>query len=151
VTGPKYVVEGPEGLAQALGQPIRIDWAHEKLDVFDRLVLKSYNSAVPGQSSIHCMLELRKAEAFDPAHVERIENDVFEAVHLGGRRREVRQACVRPRRRRSAQGHQGRRARAGEHPGEGPDEAARPREGGLALDQARKIPTKVGISRNPGG
>jgi 2-methylcitrate dehydratase len=86
VTGPKYVVEGPHGLAQALGQPIRIDWAREELDVFDRLVLKSYNAAVPGQSSIFCMLELRKAHTIDPARVERIENDVFEDAYnfMGG-------------------------------------------------------------------
>ena len=47
VTGPKYVIEGPNGLAQSLGQSIRVDWDREKLDCFDRLSLKSYNSAVP--------------------------------------------------------------------------------------------------------
>ena len=26
VTGPKYVIEGPSGLAQALGQAVNIDW-----------------------------------------------------------------------------------------------------------------------------
>ena len=86
VTGPKYVVEGPHGLAQALGQPIRIDWGREELDVFDRLVLKSYNTAVPGQASIQCMLELCKASAIDPAKVERIENDTFQDAYdfMGG-------------------------------------------------------------------
>jgi len=81
VTGPKYVIEGPNGLAQALGKPIRIDWDREKLDMFDRLVLKSYNSAVPTQSTIYCMLELRKAHAFDPAEVESIEADVFQDAY----------------------------------------------------------------------
>jgi 2-methylcitrate dehydratase len=86
VTGPRYVIEGPHGLAQALGQPIRIDWDREGLDVFDRLVLKSYNTAVPGQASIQCMLELRKASAIDPAKVERIENDTFQDAYdfMGG-------------------------------------------------------------------
>jgi 2-methylcitrate dehydratase len=81
VTGPKYVIEGPNGLAQALGKPIRVDWDREKLDCFDRLVLKSYNSAVPTQSAIYCMLELRKAHAFDPAEVEGIEADVFQDAY----------------------------------------------------------------------
>ena len=67
VTGPRYVVEGTDGLAQALGEQIRIDWDCVKLDAFDRLALKSYNTAVPGQASIHCMLELRNAHAIDPA------------------------------------------------------------------------------------
>ncbi len=53
VTGPKYVIEGPNGLAQALGQSIRIDWDREQLDCFDRLALKSYNSAVPTESAIY--------------------------------------------------------------------------------------------------
>jgi 2-methylcitrate dehydratase len=81
VTGPMYVIEGPNGLAQALGKPIRIDWAREQLDMFDRLALKSYNSAVPTQSTIYCMLELRKAHAFDPAEVESIEADVFQDAY----------------------------------------------------------------------
>jgi hypothetical protein len=41
VTGPKYVIEGPTGLAQALGQLIHVDWDGEQLDCFDRLSLKS--------------------------------------------------------------------------------------------------------------
>lgn len=60
VTGPRYVIEGTHGLAQVVGAPIEIDWDNEKLDCFDRLALKSYNTAVPGQSSIFCILELRK-------------------------------------------------------------------------------------------
>jgi 2-methylcitrate dehydratase len=81
VTGPKYVIEGPNGLAQLLGQPIRVDWDHEQLDCFDRLALKSYNSAVPTESAIFCMLELRKAHPFDPAEVVGIEADVFEDAY----------------------------------------------------------------------
>jgi 2-methylcitrate dehydratase len=81
VTGPKYVIEGPNGLAQALDQPIRIEWDRAKLDCFDRLALKQYNSAVPTQSSIYCMLELRKHYAFDPALIERIDVDVFQNAY----------------------------------------------------------------------
>ena len=88
VTGPSYVVEGTHGLAQALGEQIRIDWDRVKLDAFDRLALKSYNTAVPGQASIHCMLELRKAHAIDPGQVESIENDAFQDAYdfMGGGR-----------------------------------------------------------------
>ena len=88
VTGPRYVVEGTHGLAQLLGEPIRIDWDRVKLDAFDRLALKSYNAAVPGQASLHCMLELRKTHAIDPAQVESIENDTFQDAYdfMGGGR-----------------------------------------------------------------
>ncbi|MCU1282161.1 MAG: 2-methylcitrate dehydratase, partial [bacterium] len=50
--------------------------------------LKSYNTAVPGQASIHCMLELWKAHAIDPAEVESIENDAFQDAYdfMGGGR-----------------------------------------------------------------
>jgi 2-methylcitrate dehydratase len=81
VTGPKYVVEGPNGLAQLLGESIRVDWDRERLDCFDRLALKSYNSAVPTESAIFCMLELRKAHPFDPAAVESIEAEVFQDAY----------------------------------------------------------------------
>ena len=38
--------------------------------------MKSYNSAVPTESAIFCMLELRKAHPFDPADVVGIEAQV---------------------------------------------------------------------------
>lgn len=81
VTGPKYVIEGPNGLAQALGKPIRIDWDQMKLDCFDRLSLKNYNSAVPTESAIFCTLELHKAHPFDPADVVSIEADVVQDTY----------------------------------------------------------------------
>src|SRR5580704_7112543 len=46
VTGPQYVIEGPNGLAQALGKSIQVDWNNMKLDCFDRLALKTYNTAI---------------------------------------------------------------------------------------------------------
>src|ERR1700730_12111512 len=58
VTGPKYVIEGPNGLAQALGKSIQVDWDNVKLDCFDRLALKTYNTAIPAQSAVFCTLEL---------------------------------------------------------------------------------------------
>src|SRR5580658_5805667 len=81
VTGPKYVIEGSNGLAQALGKPIQIDWDHMKLDCFDRLCLKSYNSALPTQSAIFCTLELHKAHPFDPADLVSIEADVVQDTY----------------------------------------------------------------------
>jgi len=76
VTGPKYVIEGPNGLAQLLGESIQVAWDRQQLDCFDRLALKSYNSAVPTESAIFCMLELRKAHPFDPGDVVGIEAQV---------------------------------------------------------------------------
>jgi 2-methylcitrate dehydratase len=81
VTGPKYVIEGPNGLTQLLGESIRVDWDREQLDCFDRLALKSYNSAVPTESAIFCLLELRKAHPFDPAKVVGIEADVVQETY----------------------------------------------------------------------
>jgi 2-methylcitrate dehydratase len=78
VTCPEYIIEGIDGLAQALGQAIYLDWDAEKLDCFDRLALKSYNRAVPTQSAIFCMLELHKAHPFDPADIVSIEAAVFQ-------------------------------------------------------------------------
>ena len=86
VTGPRYVIEGTHGLAQVVGAPIQIDWDNEKLDCFERLALKSYNTAVPGQSSIFCILELRKAHPIDPSEVDNVEDVVFQEAYdfMGG-------------------------------------------------------------------
>jgi 2-methylcitrate dehydratase len=81
VTGPKYVIEGPDGLAQALGKPIHVAWDRVKLDCFDQLSLKSYNSAVPTQSAIFCTLELHKIHPFDPAEAVSIEADVVQDAY----------------------------------------------------------------------
>jgi len=81
VTGPKYVIEGSCGLAQALDRPINIDWEKTKLDCFDHLSLKSYNSAVPTESAIFCILELHKMHPFDPAEVVSIEADVVQDTY----------------------------------------------------------------------
>jgi 2-methylcitrate dehydratase len=88
VTGPKYVIEGPNGLAQALGNSINVDWDNVKLDCFDRLSLKSYNTAVPGQSAVFCTLELHRAHPFNPADIVSIEADVFQDAYdfMGGGR-----------------------------------------------------------------
>src|SRR6202044_711428 len=81
VTGPKYVIEGTNGLAQALGKSIQVDWDQMKLDCFDQLSLKSYNSAVPTESAIYCTLELHKAHPFDPADVASIDAEVFQVAY----------------------------------------------------------------------
>ena len=51
------------------------------MDCFDRLSLKSYNSAVPTESAIFCILELHKIHPFDPAQVVRIEADVVQDTY----------------------------------------------------------------------
>ena len=81
VTGPKYVIEGTNGLAHALGKSIEIGWENVKLDCFDRLALKSYNTAIPAQSAVFCTLALHKAHPFDPADIVSIEADVFQDAY----------------------------------------------------------------------
>jgi 2-methylcitrate dehydratase len=68
VTGPEYIIERTDGLAQALGQAIYLDWDAEKLDCFDRL------------DSVG-MLELHKAHPFDPADIVSIEAAVFQDAY----------------------------------------------------------------------
>jgi 2-methylcitrate dehydratase len=81
VTGPKYVIEGPNGLAQAVGKSIQVDWDNMTLDCFDRLALKSYNTAIPAQSAVFCVLALHKAHPFSPADIVSIEAEVFQDAY----------------------------------------------------------------------
>src|ERR1700730_5780704 len=62
-------------------QPGDIDLEQTKLDCFDHLSLKSYNSAVPTESAIFCILELHKMYPFDPANVVSIEADVVQDTY----------------------------------------------------------------------
>ena len=72
----------------SLDKPIRVDWDNMKLDCFDRLALKSYNTAVPGQAAVFCTIELHKGHPFDPAVVVSVEADVFQDAYdfMGGGR-----------------------------------------------------------------
>lgn len=81
VTGPRYVIEGTDGLAHALGKPIHIDWDNVKLDCFDRIALKTYNTAIPAQSGVFCTIALHTAHPFNPADIVSIEADVFEDAY----------------------------------------------------------------------
>src|SRR5580698_8646774 len=81
VTGPKYVIEGTDGLAHALGKSIEIDWENVKLDCFDRLALKTYNTAIPAQSGVFCTIALHKAHPFNPADIVSVEAEVFQDAY----------------------------------------------------------------------
>jgi 2-methylcitrate dehydratase len=99
VTGPKYVIEGTNGLAQALGKSIEIEWKNVKLDSFDRLALKTYNTAIPAQSGVFCTIALHKVHPFDPADIVSVEAEVFQdAYDFTGAGDSVRSTMFTPRR-----------------------------------------------------
>ena len=52
-----------------------------KLDCFDRLALKTHNTAIPAQSAVFCTLELHKAHPFNAADVVSIEAHVFQDAY----------------------------------------------------------------------
>ncbi len=39
---------------------IEIEWKNVELDCFDRLALKTYNTAIPAQSGVFCTIALHK-------------------------------------------------------------------------------------------
>ncbi len=86
VTGPPNVFEGPKGFDGAIGNMVRVDWSEEKLDIIAKTLLKTYNSEVHTQPSVHCMLELLKATPFSADDVERIEVATFALAYniVGG-------------------------------------------------------------------
>ncbi len=73
VQGPLHVVEGVNGINHLLGSDIDIDWANEGYEGIATSTIKSYNSEIHTQSSIHCMLELRKQHAVNPDDVESVD------------------------------------------------------------------------------
>jgi 2-methylcitrate dehydratase len=77
----EYVIEGTNGLAHALGKSIEIEWKNVKLDCFDRLALKTYNTPIPAQSGVFCTIALHKVHPFNPADIVSVEAEVFQDAY----------------------------------------------------------------------
>ncbi len=81
VQGPLHVVEGTNGINHLLGTDIDIDWANEGYEGKATSTIKSYNSEIHTQSSIHCMLELRKQHAVNAADVDSVDAETTQITY----------------------------------------------------------------------
>ena len=78
-TGPRGLFEGPKGLEQMFGGPIRVDWDDPSLDFVKQTVLKKYCSLIHGQPVIEATMDLRHRHNLTAAEVEHVRCDTFQA------------------------------------------------------------------------
>jgi 2-methylcitrate dehydratase len=86
ITGPAEVFEGNKGFVESIAGAFEVDWEHEDLERVRRTFLKRYNAEIHSQSALEALLELRAAQAVDPAQVERVELETFQVAYdiIGG-------------------------------------------------------------------
>jgi 2-methylcitrate dehydratase len=96
ITGPPEVFEGNKGFMEAISGPFEIDWAKEDLERVSQTILKEYNAEIHSQSVLEGVLEMRKAQAFRPEEIEKIEIEIFDvAYHIIGGGEEGNKTLVR--------------------------------------------------------
>lgn len=76
IEGPLAIVEGPQGVENLLGEPLAIDWEHEKYEGVTESTIKKFVAMIHTQSAIECILELLAKETIDPQHITRIDAEV---------------------------------------------------------------------------
>jgi 2-methylcitrate dehydratase len=81
VEGPLQVIEGANGIDNLLQMRIRIDWDKQGYEGVVESTIKKYNAMIHTQSAVHCMVELRRQNKFDPGNVASIEAEVFQLCY----------------------------------------------------------------------
>jgi 2-methylcitrate dehydratase len=86
ISGPAEVFEGNKGFKDSIAGEFEINWEQEDLQRVNRTFLKRYNAEIHSQAALEALLELREANAFDPAEVTRIELEIFQVAYdiIGG-------------------------------------------------------------------
>lgn len=86
ITGPHEVFEGNKGFMDSISGPFEIDWSRENLERITQTIVKRYNAELHSQSAIEGVLELKHAQRFTGADIQRIEVDIFDVAYniIGG-------------------------------------------------------------------
>jgi 2-methylcitrate dehydratase len=87
ITGPPEVIEGEKGFERVLAAgPLETDWKREDLERVLSTSVKRFDAEIHSQSVLEAAMELRGAPGFDPAHIGRVEVEVFQVAYdiIGG-------------------------------------------------------------------
>jgi 2-methylcitrate dehydratase len=77
ITGPRGLVEGPNGLNRLFDQDIQIDWSDFSLNSVTKTVLKKYCALIHGQTAIETVLTLKKEHGIEADQVANVIVDIF--------------------------------------------------------------------------
>ncbi len=81
VTGPRSLIEGPNGLGQLFGQPIDFRTEDRSLTAVEQTYLKQYCSLIHGQNIIDATLATRDQHQFAGDDVAHVTLEVFQSAY----------------------------------------------------------------------
>ncbi|MBV9318631.1 MAG: MmgE/PrpD family protein, partial [Mycobacterium sp.] len=81
VTGPRSVIEGPNGLVQLFDQPIDFRTEDHTLTAVEQTYLKQYCSLIHGQNVIDATLAIRTQHRFTGDDVAQVSLEVFDGAY----------------------------------------------------------------------
>ncbi|MDR3664659.1 MAG: MmgE/PrpD family protein [Mycobacterium sp.] len=81
VTGPRGIIDGPNGLEQLFGQPIDLHLDNATLDVVEHTYLKKFSALIHGQTPIETILALRAEHGVDYHDVTAVDLETFQTAY----------------------------------------------------------------------
>jgi 2-methylcitrate dehydratase len=81
ITGPRGVIDGPNGLEQLFDQPIDLRLHDSTLGVVAETYLKKYCALIHGQAPIETVLALAAEQHLDPRDIDTVDVAVFQTAY----------------------------------------------------------------------
>ncbi|MUL46762.1 MmgE/PrpD family protein [Mycobacterium sp. CBMA293] len=81
VTGPRGIIDGPNGLERLFDQPIDLHLDNPTLDVVEHTYLKKFSALIHGQTPIETILALRTEHGIDYGDVAAVDVDTFQTAY----------------------------------------------------------------------
>ena len=81
VTGPRGIIDGPNGLEQLFGQRIDLRLADRTLGAVEHTYLKKYCALIHGQAPIDAVLALAREHGFSHTEVDSVRVDTFQTAY----------------------------------------------------------------------
>ena len=81
VTGPRGIIDGPNGLEQLFGQQIDLRLDDPTLGAVEHTYLKKYCALIHGQAPIDAVLALTRAHGFGHTEVEAVRVETFQTAY----------------------------------------------------------------------
>lgn len=81
ITGPRGIIDGPNGLERLFGQPIELHLDNPTLDVVQHTYLKKFSALIHGQTPIETILALSAEHGVDHHDVTAVDVDTFQTAY----------------------------------------------------------------------
>jgi 2-methylcitrate dehydratase len=81
ITGPRGIIDGPNGLEQLFGQSVDLHLGNPTLDLVEHTYLKKFSALIHGQTPIETALALRSEHGVDHRDITAVDVDTFQTAY----------------------------------------------------------------------